>query len=154
MRFYGQDAAGECVEPGLNSRLDELQAALLLDRLKILDQQNDERREIAHHYDRELSFLNPVPSHAGRVPHLYVVRPLDRQGFRAFLRGQGIETGIHYPLALPRHVYLEAHGTDTGCPTALMACETVVSIPCYPGMGVRQATKVIAACVSWGNSNL
>ena len=149
MRFYGQNATGECVETGLNSRLDELQAALLRDRLKILDEQNDERREIARRYDRELEFLNPVPSKPGRAPHLYVVRPRDRDRFRAFLLKEGIQTGVHYPLALPRHAYLREHGIDTGCPIAESVCETVVSLPCYPGMTNQQIQKIISSTHSY-----
>jgi dTDP-4-amino-4,6-dideoxygalactose transaminase/glycosyltransferase involved in cell wall biosynthesis len=149
MRFYGQNATGECVRPGLNSRLDELQAALLRDRLKILDEQNDERREIARRYDHELEFLNPVPSKPGRAPHLYVVRPENRDLFRAFLRKEGIQTGVHYPLALPRHAYLREYGIDTGCPIAESVCETVVSLPCYPGMTNQQIQKIISSTHSY-----
>lgn len=149
MRFYGQNADGECIELGLNSRLDELQAALLLDRLKIVDEHNAERQEIARQYDCELGYLNPVPSRAGRVPHLYVVRPPDRPEFRAFLLQSGIQTGVHYALALPSHTYLQLNGIDTGCPLAMQACETVVSLPCYPGMSNKQIRHVIDACHRW-----
>jgi len=149
MRFYGQNAAGECVEPGLNSRLDELQAALLRDRLRVLDEQNDERREIARRYDRELGFLNPVPSRSGRAPHLYVVRPGDRDRFRSFLQQADIQTGVHYALPLPGHDYLKSQGIDTGCPIAAAACETVVSIPCYPGMSEKLVDRVISICKDW-----
>jgi dTDP-4-amino-4,6-dideoxygalactose transaminase len=149
MRFYGQNAAGECVEPGFNSRLDELQAALLRDRLRILDEQNHERREIARHYDRELSFLNPIPSRPGRTPHLYVVRPEDRDPFRAFLLKAGIQTGLHYALPLPTHTYLHSQGIDTGCPVAEAACKTVVSLPCYPGMSEKLVAHVIDSCKAW-----
>lgn len=146
MRFYGQNAAGECVEPGLNSRLDELQASLLRDRLRILDEQNHERREIVRRYDRELGFLNPIPSRPGRAPHLYVVRPDNRDRFRAFLQKAGIQTCVHYPLALPGHAYLHSNSTDTGCPVAEAACKTVVSLPCYPGMSEKNIDRVINLC--------
>lgn len=149
MRFYGQNAQGECVEPGLNSRLDELQAALLLDRLQVLDQQNQERRRIACRYDEALAFLHVVPSREGRAPHLYVVRTMDRQGFRAHLLAKGIQTGVHYPLALSGHAFLKAQGVDTGCPVAAEACKQVVSLPCYPGMDHARIDRVIEACRSW-----
>ena len=149
MRFYGQNAAGECVEPGLNSRLDELQAALLRDRLRVLDEQNHERREIARRYDRELGFLNPIPSRPGRAPHLYVVRPGDRDRFRTFLQQADIQTGVHYALPLPGHAYLKSQGIDTGCPAAEAACKTVVSLPCYPGMSEKLVDRVINICKTW-----
>lgn len=154
MRFYGQNDAGECVEQGMNSRLDELQAALLRDRLRVLDEQNEERREIARRYDRELEFLNPVPSRPGRVPHLYVVRPGERDRFQAFLQQAGVRTGVHYALPLPAHAYLRSQGIDTGCPTAEAACKTVVSLPCYPGMNSGQVARVIEACRAWKESQV
>jgi dTDP-4-amino-4,6-dideoxygalactose transaminase len=129
--------------------LDELQAALLLDRLNIVDEHNAQRQEIARQYDCELGYLNPVPSRVGRVPHLYVVRPPDRLEFRKFLLRTGIQTGVHYALALPKHRYLQLHGIDTGCPFARQACETVVSLPCYPGMSRKHIMNVIDACHCW-----
>lgn len=152
MRFYGQNAHRECVEAGMNSRLDELQAALLLDRLQVLDHQNQERRRISKRYDRELTFLLTVPSLAGRVPHLHVVRSRDRQGLREHLLARGIQTGVHYSLALPSHAYFRDQGVDTGCPVAAEACEQVISLPCYPGMAPAMIEKVIEACHSWEES--
>jgi len=149
MRFYGQDASGACVTQGFNSRLDELQAALLSERLRVLDEHNETRRRIAALYDRELAFLNPVVGGQGRVPHLYVVRPGDRDGFRSHLKVCGVDTGIHYPLALTRHPYLAANSVGGPCPVAEGAAAHVVSLPCHPGMSMRAAERVVAACMDW-----
>ena len=149
MRFYGQDESGECVLPGFNSRLDEIQAALLSVRLRALDEHNQARCDIADLYDRELAFLNPVAPVPGRAPHLYVVRPADRDGFRAHLQARGIGTGVHYPLALPRHAFLAAHSLGGPCPEAEKAAARVVSLPCQPGLHRAEALRVIEAARSW-----
>jgi dTDP-4-amino-4,6-dideoxygalactose transaminase len=149
MRFYGQDAHGQCLEPGLNSRLDELQAALLSERLKVLDAHNMERKSIAKMYDEALTDLDPVPSLPGRIQHLYVVRPDDRQGLRNHLRAVGVATGVHYPLPLNKHGYLAANGLDTGCPVAEGACARVLSLPIYPGLSRASQARVVDACRAW-----
>jgi len=149
MRFYGQDATGACVTQGFNSRLDELQAALLSERLRVLDEHNETRRSIAALYDRELAFLNPVVGGQGRVPHLYVVRPIDRNGFRAHLKVHGVDTGVHYPLALTCHPYLAANSVGGPCHIAEDAASHVVSLPCHPGMSMRVAERVVASCMDW-----
>ena len=151
MRFYGQDAAGECVFPGINSRLDEMQAALLCERLKVIEGHNDQRINIARQYDAALSFLNPVPSGNGRVPHLYVVRPDNREAFRQFLMDHDIQTGVHYPLALHQHEYLRKNSLAGKCPVAEDACRHVVSLPCFPGLEGQAVEKIIGACLKWRN---
>ncbi|MDH5510806.1 MAG: DegT/DnrJ/EryC1/StrS family aminotransferase [Nitrospinota bacterium] len=146
MRFYGQNAMGEAVMAGMNSRLDEMQAGLLLDRLKTVEGQNEERKSTASMYDHQLGFLNPAPSLPGRSPHLYVVRPSDRVSFRAALLDDGVQTGIHYPLSLNRHEYFIKHGVVSSCPVAEEACGRVVSLPLRPGMTDSEIGRVIAAC--------
>ena len=149
MRFYGQDAAGECLMMGFNSRLDELQAALLSERLRVLDEHNETRRRIAALYDGQLAFLKPVDGKTGRVPHLYVVRPEDRDGFRTHLKTRGVDTGVHYPLALTSHAYLASHSLGGPCPVAEDAAAHVVSLPCHPGMHMHAAERVVKVCQDW-----
>lgn len=149
MRFYGQDAAGECVTRGMNSRLDELQAGLLRERLARAADDNRARAAVVEAYDRELGFLRPVPSRPGRAPHLYVVRPSDREAFRRHLSAGGVQTGAHYPLALSRHRHFREHAVTAGCPVAEAACASVTSLPLYPGMTGAQVARVIEACKAW-----
>jgi dTDP-4-amino-4,6-dideoxygalactose transaminase/glycosyltransferase involved in cell wall biosynthesis len=149
MRFYGQDSRGECVDIGMNSRLDEVQAALLHERLKAVSQHNQERMRIQETYDARLGRLNPVPSRPGRVPHLYVLRPEQREALRAFLEKQGIQTGVHYPLALTKHAYLAKTGVLTPCPVAEKACAQVLSLPCHPGMPTVHLEKIVSCCLAW-----
>lgn len=152
MRFYGQDQSGECIFPGINSRLDEIQAALLSERLTVIEEQNNQRKIIARGYDAALSFLDPVPEINGRNPHLYVVRPPDRDKFRKFLLENNIQTGVHYPMALNTHDYLKKHSIAAECPTAEKACQRVVSLPCFPGMSDKAIEKVIDVCQKGGLS--
>jgi len=149
MRFYGQDGSGECVELGMNSRLDELQAALLHERLKTVARHNRERVRIQEIYDAHLGGLNQVPSRPGRVPHLYVVRPENRAGLQFHLRQEGIQTGIHYNKALTEHAFLAKMGKASACPVAEKACGQVLSLPCYPGLPLPQVERVAACCQDW-----
>jgi dTDP-4-amino-4,6-dideoxygalactose transaminase/glycosyltransferase involved in cell wall biosynthesis len=151
MRFYGQNSSGECVFQGINSRLDEIQAALLSERLKVIEDHNNQRIRIMRRYDSALSFLNPVPSRNGRIPHLYVVRPDHRDEFRRFLLDHQVQTGVHYPLALNAHAYLRKNSIAGGCPNAEKACRCVVSLPCFPGISDQAVEKVIDICQKWGN---
>jgi polyisoprenyl-phosphate glycosyltransferase len=150
MRFYGQNQSGECVFHGINSRLDEMQAALLLERLKVIENHNNQRIRIMRRYDAALSFLNPVPEREGRIPHLYVVRPHRRDEFRKYLLDNHIQTGIHYSMALNTHEYLRKNSIAGECPIAEKACRHVVSLPCFPGMSDQAVEKVIDVCQEWG----
>ena len=149
MRFYGQDGSGECVMIGFNSRLDEMQAALLCERLRVLDKDNAARNAIATFYEERLAALNPVLMVRGRAAHLFVLRPSNRQGFRDHLKAKGIDTGMHYPLALNRHAYLAANSLAVDCPVAEAAAASVVSLPCHPAMHQVEAERVVAACLEW-----
>ena len=120
--------------PALNSRLDEIQAALLRVFLKRLPAWNGDRRRLAALYDQELAGLDPVRP-VGRNPrsshawHLYVVRAKERDGLREFLRAQGVATGIHYPV--PLH-YQPAFLADARCPVAEKAVGEILSLPLWP----------------------
>lgn len=150
LRFYGQDATGECVDMGMNSRLDEIQAALLSIRLKRLDADNARRREIAARYDAALDRFDPVALNPGRVPHLYVARVENRAGLRAHLDAAGIGTGIHYGLPLNRHAHLaRSAAVSRACPVAEMAASLVLSLPCRPGLTDADVERVIESCLAW-----
>jgi len=149
LRHGGRNAAGECVVAGLDSCLDALEAALLSERLRVVDDHNAARCRIADLYDRRLAFLRPVTGLTGRVPQLYVVRPGDREAFRAHLAACGVETAVHYPLALTRHAYLAANSLGDPCPVAEQAATQVVSLPCHPGMHATVAERVAEACLGW-----
>jgi len=124
---------------GLNSRLDEIQAAILRVKLKYLDQWNKRRRELASIYHKELpgdSLICPAEAPYGRhVFHQYVIRIKRRDELMRFLSQKGIETLIHYP----RPVHLQGAYRDLGLgkgsyPVSEMCCEEVLSLPIHPFM--------------------
>ena len=136
---------------GVNSRLDELQAAILRVKLQHLDAQNMRRRQIAAAYDEALSGTSLVPparrEGVGHVFHLYVLRVPDRASLQARLRAAGIGTGIHYPA--PVHLqpaYRERIATGpSGCRATELAARQVLSLPMYPELSDDQVTRVCEA---------
>ncbi|MDJ0838808.1 MAG: DegT/DnrJ/EryC1/StrS family aminotransferase [Acidobacteriota bacterium] len=151
LRNYGSEQKYRHLEPGVNSRLDELQAAFLSVGLKHLDAWNDRRREIAELYDHGLrGKLTLPPADPSSVRHQYVVRHPQRDRLAAFLADRGIGTIIHYPeppfLQPP---YADAVTEDF--PVARTVCETCLSLPIHPFLTDEQAGTVIDAILSFSN---
>jgi dTDP-4-amino-4,6-dideoxygalactose transaminase len=146
LRFYGQAGRYHNVERGVNSRLDELQAAILRVKLAHLDDWVVARRAHAACYTELLEGADLVlPREApGRdhAWHLYVVRSPDRDGLRAHLAAQGIAADIHYP----RLVYQQPAYTDIAppgrCPVAERVAPEVLSLPMYPELTETQIRYV------------
>ena len=136
---------------GVNSRLDELQAAILRVKLQHLDAQNARRRAIAAAYDAALRGTPLAPparrNGVGHVFHLYVLRVPDRASVQARLRAAGIGTGIHYPS--PVHLqpaYRERIATGpSGCRASEIAAGQVLSLPIYPELSDQQVAQVCDA---------
>lgn len=148
LRNYGSRVKYEHLEAGYNSRLDELQAAFLREKLKVLDGWNEQRRAIARQYDEGLRGLPlqlpVVPAWALPVWHLYVVATPQRDGLRAFLEERGIGTVIHYPK--PPHLqdcYPGYRGMDL--PLATRLAGEVVSLPMSPDMTDTEVAEVVGA---------
>jgi dTDP-4-amino-4,6-dideoxygalactose transaminase len=136
---------------GVNSRLDELQAAILRVKLHHLDTGNARRQAIAAAYDDALRGTSLAPparrSGVGHVFHLYVLRVPDRASMQARLRAAGIGTGIHYPS--PVHLqpaYRERIATGpSGCRASEIAAQQVLSLPIYPELTDGQIEQVCEA---------
>ena len=132
---------------GGNSRLDELQAAVLLAKLSRLDAANAERRAIAARYSEAFADLPlncPPTLGADAVAHLYVVRNPQRAALQAHLHAAGVASDIHYPV--PDHRQPVSVGRDMPTlPVTEAACAQVLSLPCYPGLSMAQQAQVIAA---------
>jgi dTDP-3-amino-2,3,6-trideoxy-4-keto-D-glucose/dTDP-3-amino-3,4,6-trideoxy-alpha-D-glucose/dTDP-2,6-dideoxy-D-kanosamine transaminase len=146
-RKYHADAAG-----GRNSRLDELQAAVLFEKLPRLDDWNSERREIARRYSDGLSDLPVVPPLSldeGFVAHLYIIRVEERDLLLSHLTRSGIGADIHYPVADHRQPIHAAHGAPPHLPVTEDACARVLTLPCYPGLQRAQQDLVIASVRSF-----
>jgi dTDP-4-amino-4,6-dideoxygalactose transaminase len=149
LRNYGEESKYVNVVPGFNSRLDELQAAILRVKLPHLERWNAERRRIAALYDDLLSdapaLVPPVPGE-GHVYHLYVVRSADRDGMRERLGRAGIGTAVHYPTPVHRQAaYADgARAAGSLAETERLAGE-VLSLPAYPGLAEDAVREVAAA---------
>jgi dTDP-3-amino-3,4,6-trideoxy-alpha-D-glucose transaminase len=136
LRNGGQTDRYHHVEPGINSRLDEMQAAVLRARLKWLPRWTERRRQLAAEYRRHLrdAAVDPVPElDAGHVYHLFVVRTNARDAFQAHLSARGVETLIHYPVPIPAQPAM-ARVAPAACPIAARVCGEIVSLPFYPAL--------------------
>ena len=148
LRQYGwQDKYRVVSSGGRNSRLDEMQAAVLAAKLPRLDSANAERRAIASHYNQAFAGLPlrlPVSVGDDYVAHLYVVRSSRRDALRAHLADLGIASDVHYPL--PDHWQPVLGGRQPAAlPVTEAACGQVLSLPCFPGLPAACAARVAAA---------
>ncbi|MGX9963322.1 DegT/DnrJ/EryC1/StrS family aminotransferase [Roseomonas sp. F4] len=133
---------------GVNSRLDEVQAAILRTRLPYLDATNARRAEIAAAYDAALAngpYAPPVRrADAGHVYHQYVLRVPNRTALMARLRAEGVATAIHYPA--PVHLQPAYRGRTplgpAGCAETARAASEVMSLPMFPELTDTQVEHV------------
>ena len=146
---YDAELAG-----GRNSRMDELQAAVLRRFLPRLDHWNERRRAIAAAFDagiRHGQVRSLAGTGASYVAHLYVIRCSDRAGLRSHLGGLGIPTDVHYPI--PDHRQAASPGAtpaDHLAATDALAGD-VLTLPCFPEMDDAEVTSVITGVNSWMN---
>ena len=151
LRNYGQvQCNAQLSTRGCNSRLDELQAAVLSVKLRYLDSWNERRRAIAERYAEGLSgteLLCPVEaSDRHHVYHLYVVRLKDRRRLRTRLAERGVATSVHYPIPVHRQEGYEEFATGNGrLPVTEQLAAEIVSLPLYPGLEDGEVEAVIAA---------
>lgn len=146
---YGARHKYEHEVPGANSRLDALQAAFLRVRLTRLDEWNARRSRIATHYATALAELPglglpEVPALHESAWHLFVVRHDEREALRAHLAGRGIETGLHYPVAIHRSPAFSSW-TGPALPRTQRLAETVLSLPIGPHLAEHDVARVSAA---------
>ncbi len=153
LREYGwnKSRVSECI--GVNSRLDEIQAAILRVKLRHLDESNSGRRRIAGIYDSVLGdagIATPVVR-AGNthVYHQYVIKTQNRDALRERLKATGVETGIHY--AVPVHLHPSYH-SGASMPVRLVQTEHIVSnilsLPMYPELTDEEANLVASGVVA------
>ena len=151
LRQYGWERKYYSTEPGgVNSRLDELQAALLHVKLRHLAEWNARRRQLAEIYDGLLSgtdlVLPEAPQDGAHVYHLYVVRAKERDRLQERLRERGVGTDIHYPLPAhlqPIYTHLAPAG---GLPVTERLAREVLSLPIYPEL-TQQEVEAVAVAV-------
>jgi dTDP-4-amino-4,6-dideoxygalactose transaminase len=154
LRNGGQSDRYHHQEPGVNTRLDEMQAAILRARLTFLPEWTKQRRELAGRYRQALSRAEavhvPLEFDVGHVYHLFVIHARDRERLRAHLTSQGVETLIHYPIPIPRQPAMA--GVDPApCPRADQVCTEVLSLPLHPGLTPDDINQVAAAIETFSN---
>lgn len=150
LRNYGSQIKYFNLYKGVNSRLDELQAAVLSVKLKHLDRDNKKRREIAKYYLDHIKNPNIIlpqlaDDEKSQVWHLFVVRTEDRNHLQDYLKQSGIETVIHYPV--PSHMqacYSELNFETL--PITEIIHSSCLSLPISPVMTDSEIEKVVEAC--------
>ena len=147
LRCYGEKKKYQHILKGHNSRLDEIQAALLRVKLKHLDQWNEERRRKARLYTRMLSPLGLVcPSEkkgVRHVYHLYAIKTRKRDALQAFLKKRGIETLIHYPIPIPLEKAYQEMGYRRGdFRLTDQWSRKILSLPFFPEMKESEMEEV------------
>lgn len=154
LRNGGQRKRYEHLMLGRNSRLDELQAAILRVKLAHLDDWNARRRAIAAQYDmllRDCGVACPSQmSGMTHVYHLYVIRTRNRTSLQQYLGAHGVETAIHYPTPIHLQVAYESLGLGQGTfPIAEQYAGEIVSLPIYPELTDQQVQQIATLIGEW-----
>lgn len=158
LREYGWQQRYLSSFPGINSRLDEIQAAVLRVKLPKLSENNLRRREIAAFYDKA---LETAPIHApstsatiSHAYHLYVVRSSQRDRLRQFLLAEKIGTAIHYPVAIhAQPAYLNRVLTgSSGLENTDNICQEILSLPMYPELRDEEILRIVQALQEWNKT--
>jgi dTDP-4-amino-4,6-dideoxygalactose transaminase len=154
LRNGGQTDRYRHAEFGVNSRLDELQAAVLRERLRFLPAWTAKRRALAREYRAALADARgvevPPQLDMGHVYHLFPVLCASRDALQEHLRSSGVETLIHYPVPVTRQPALESQ-SPAECPVADRVCREVLSLPLYPAMRLDDVRQVAEAVQSFGS---
>jgi dTDP-4-amino-4,6-dideoxygalactose transaminase len=152
LRNYGQPRKYHHELVGINSRLDEIQAAILRVKLRYLDEWNERRRQSAALYRellRDADIVLPVERpHVRHVYHLYVVRSRHRDALQRRLSQGGVQTQIHYPIPVHRQLAYAAVASDVDLPVTERVCGEVLSLPMHPWLDreeVRQVADIITS---------
>jgi dTDP-4-amino-4,6-dideoxygalactose transaminase len=148
IRNYGSTTKYVNQFKGVNSRLDEVQAAFLRVKLPILDQDNQRRREIAKFYSTHIK--NPevilpianVDKNTSHVWHVFTVRVKDRKHFQEYMLGNGIETIIHYPIP-PHKQEAYSEWNQQSYPITEKIHEEIISLPISPVMASSEIEEVV-----------
>ena len=149
LRNYGSHKKYHNQYQGVNSRLDEIQAAILAVKLKYLDMQTRQRQAIASAYQYYIANPEIILPHSGveqqHVWHLFVIKSDKRQQLQAYLHSHGIEIGIHYPIA-PHQQHAYACFKHMSLPISEKLHQQVLSLPIWPNMTQQQIERVVSVC--------
>jgi len=154
LRNGGQSDRYHHAEAGVNTRLDEMQAAILRARLPWLTDWTERRRRLARRYRsslRDMPVEVPPEQDPGHVYHLFPVLASDRRRLQRHLSEAGIETLVHYPIPIPRQPAMAAQDA-ADCPVANLVCDRVLSLPLYPSLDPTAVDRVAAAVRSFART--
>ena len=151
---YGSDYKYHHLEKGINSRLDEMQAAFLLVKLAHLDEWNVWRRRAAKLYlegiHNERIILPSVSPYVTPVWHVFAIRSKERSELQHYLKKNGIETLVHYPIAIHKQeAYSDLHIPKEGYPIAEMIADEELSLPMFYGITDQQIAFICQIINDW-----
>lgn len=158
IRNYGSEKKYHHLFQGVNSRMDEMQAAMLRVKMKYLNAETIRRKEIAMEYANKISNsavaqpisqINSIEEIEDHVFHLYVIRTTERNMLKQYLSNRGIETLIHYPVAPHKQKAFERYN-ELKLPITERIHEQVLSLPIGPTMSENDVGSVISALNSFG----
>lgn len=147
LRQYGWEERDKSVMKGVNSRLDEIQAAVLRVKLKHLDEWNEKRRKIAELYNnllRDSNVILPIEKdYAKHVYYLFVIRSKNRDELKQHLLKNEIQAQIHYPIPVHKQkTYLDL-GYKIHLPVTEMVCNEILSLPMHPWLKENEIKKIV-----------
>lgn len=157
MHEYGQSQKNYHDFIGINSRLDEIQAAILNVKLKYLDIWNERRRYLADIYngnlDKSLYEIPIAKDFIDHVYHLYVIKSDERDEIRDYLFKNDVETMIHYPIPVHRQKAYLNLGISDKLPITEEICNQIISLPLNPWMKVEEIEKIYQLLNNYGDNN-
>jgi len=146
LRNYGQPRKYWHDMIGVNSRLDEMQAAVLRVKLRHLDEWNERRRRVAATYNellRDTGVTTPVENpHAKHVYHLYIIRSKNRDALQQHLSRHEVQTQIHYPIPVHRQPAYAEIASAVDLPLTDRVCGEILSLPMHPWLKPEEARRV------------
>ena len=152
LRNYGSHEKYKNLVLGVNSRLDEIQAAMLNVKLKFLEQETQYRRHIANLYLEEiknpiieLPSINDAKNYTQHVWHLFVIRTKHREALQKYLTEHEVQTVIHYPIP-PHKQQAYKEWNDLSLPISEQIHAEVLSLPIGPNLSIDEAEKVVQLC--------
>lgn len=142
IRDYGQESKYVHTRFGLNSRLDELQAAILREKLKFLNEDNEKRKEIAKKYMEKLKGAKDVEivlpqKFEDSIFHLFVIKTEKRDKLKKYLAENGIPSLIHYPVTIPDQPMFNGKYKKIEIPVARKFVNEILSLPCNPFLSLQ-----------------
>ena len=155
LREYGWQQRYISEVAGMNSRLDEIQAAVLRVKLQYLDKENAQRQQLAEIYNNLLSatplILPQTHPDVDSAYHQYVVKSRERDRLKEFLKANSVGSLIHYPVPVHRQpAYQDRVSIGSGgLPETEKVCQEILSLPMYPQMTGEQAHQVAALITRW-----